>query len=98
MLDRLGVDDFAPHCGAAFSVGTEGRCVALKLLSATPLGRGAPAPGLRSGFSLLFGGPADAALPQGIHSVVHPVHGLLDIFLVPVGRDATGLQYEAVFN
>lgn len=96
MLDVLTVDDFAAHSGAVFRLGTDTH--ALRLLSATAQGRAAQAPGGRAGFSLLFDGPLDAPLVQGVHCVVHPTQGPLDIFLVPVGASATGLQYEAVFN
>jgi hypothetical protein len=49
-------------------------------------------------FSLLFRGRADLVLPQRIYSLEHRQLGTLEIFLVPVGRDSSGVQYEAVFN
>ncbi|RQO63031.1 hypothetical protein DBR47_00180 [Paucibacter sp. KBW04] len=60
-------------------------------------------PGQRQAFSLLFAGPAQPALEQGLYSLrklgesgAEP--GELEIFLVPVGADAQGRQYEAIFN
>lgn len=38
------------------------------------------------------------AFPQGIHALEHDKLGKLELFLVPIGRDAKGLRYEAVFN
>src|SRR5512146_2800722 len=49
-------------------------------------------------FSLLFYGPARFFLPQAIHRLKHDSLGEIDLFLVPVGQDSAGFQYEAVFN
>jgi hypothetical protein len=35
---------------------------------------------------------------QGIYTIEHPEFGAMDIFLVPVGCNSKGLQYEAVFS
>jgi len=59
--------------------------------SAQPSGSGRP-------FSLLFQGPADPQLTQGIHDLGHAEHPLPGIFLVPVGRRDDGFTYEAVFT
>ena len=48
-------------------------------------------------FSLLFEGPKDRPLSQGLFELSHPGLGALEIFLVPVGVDGTR-HYEAVFN
>ena len=49
-------------------------------------------------FSLVLRGPADRFLPQSIHKLDHDRLGSLEIFLVPVGQDQEGYEYEAVFN
>ena len=49
-------------------------------------------------FALLFRGPQNLYLPQMIYHVEHEKLGEFDLFLVPVGRDQNGFQYEAVFN
>jgi hypothetical protein len=49
-------------------------------------------------FSLLFKGPTDPQLTQGIHDLGHVEHPLPGIFLVPVGRSDDGFTYEAVFS
>ena len=38
------------------------------------------------------------ALPQRIYRLEHAELGGLDLFLVPIGRDASGITYEAVFT
>jgi len=53
----------------------------------------------RKPFSLLFETKQkDHYYPQAIYSVKHPLHGNLEIFLVPMGFGAEGMQYEAVFS
>ena|SRR5215217_1842961 len=49
-------------------------------------------------FSLFFHGPSAPFLPQGIHKLNHSHLGELELFLVPVGQDKEGFQYEAAFN
>ncbi len=49
-------------------------------------------------FSLLFRGPVDPFLPQRMYAFSHEALGSFDLFIVPVGRDPEGFQYEAVFN
>jgi len=48
-------------------------------------------------FSLLFRGPANPRLTQGMHDLEHPRQPFTGLFLVPVGSDADGMLYEAVF-
>jgi len=57
-----------------------------------------PAHALREPFSLIFRGPAECFLPQQIYHLRNERTEPIGIFLVPVGRDAGGFQYEAIFN
>jgi hypothetical protein len=53
------------------------------------------------GFTLLFEGPADNPLSQGLIRVAHDAAGEHDLFVTPVQADphATDvIHYEAVFN
>lgn len=60
----------------------------------------------RNPFSVVFGGPAEPVLPQGICRLEHEQLGPLDVFLVPVGPGepaapgpaAAAMRYEAVFS
>lgn len=49
-------------------------------------------------FALHFHGPSRHFMQQGIHRLKHSQLGEIDLFLVPVGQDLEGFQYEAVFN
>ncbi len=91
----LTSDDFSQHVGQAFIAGGASPPVELHLLAVTAArNRGADR---RAGFSLLFQGPVQPALAQGLQSLRHPVLGEPGIFLVPVGLDAQGMLYEAIF-
>ena len=49
-------------------------------------------------FTLVFRGPLDAPLRQGTYALDNARIGEIPLFLVPVGRDERGYEYEAVFN
>lgn len=68
--------------------------VELELIEAVDLG----STPVHEQFSLLFRGPGGRPLPQRIYGLRHAVLGTFSIFIVPVGRDAQGVLYEAVFN
>ena len=89
----LSIDDFSPHIGAGFTFEAQGGPVALVLADAMSL----PDSGREGGaFRLDFEGPLQPALDQGIYPVRWNEHAD-DIFIVPIGRTATTMRYEAVF-
>lgn len=49
-------------------------------------------------YSLLFQAPSETQAAQSIYRLDHDTLGEMDLFLVPVKRDESGLYYEAVFN
>ena len=49
-------------------------------------------------FSIVFRGPSDAYLGQGIRPFHHERMGQFDLFIVPIRQDEKGFYYEAVFN
>lgn len=53
---------------------------------------------LRDPFTLTFRSTSPVALPQRIYRMNNEAMGTLDIFIVPIGRDVSGILYEAVFN
>ena len=97
MQDLLELEDFAPHVGATFRVQAGDVDVEAELEEAT-LSRYPGPEGRRPPFALVFRGPPGPALPQQIYTVHHPARGPLEVFLVPIGADATGVRYEAIFS
>ena len=51
----------------------------------------------RPPFALYFLGPAEPVLPQRMYDFRSTDVDFLSLFVVPVGRDEEGTEYEAVF-
>jgi hypothetical protein len=49
-------------------------------------------------FSIVFRGPLDMFLGQGMRAFDHDQMGQFELFLVPIKKDDEGFHYEAVFN
>jgi hypothetical protein len=54
--------------------------------------------GHREPFSLIFRGPRAPILPQRIYRFDFAQLGPLEIFIVPIGPDESGMRYEAIFT
>ncbi len=98
MLGTFTCATFEPHLGTTFrlQVGTGDSREAL-LIEATPLPGTSPTGG-RAPFSIVFLEPSGAVLPQRIYRMEHAEMGVFELFLVPIGPDAEGMRYEAVFT
>jgi hypothetical protein len=57
-----------------------------------------PSPARQEQFSLVFRAPSHTVPNQGQYTMKHEKLGVLELFLVPVGKDDKGLYYEAFFN
>lgn len=94
-LAEATADDFLRHVGSSFAVsGTDLPPFELHLETVRAQDT---APGGRP-FSLLFRGGPNPPVPQAIWHLEHSPLGSLDLFLVPLGPDADGQRYEAVFT
>lgn len=49
-------------------------------------------------FAVIFRGPLNAFMGQGLRSFNHDKLGHFELFIVPVRHDSEGYYYEAVFN
>ena len=49
-------------------------------------------------FAIVFRGPSDAYLGQGLRLFSHDQIGQFELFIVPIRQDDKGFYYEAVFN
>lgn len=54
-------------------------------------------PGIHQ-FAIVFHGPADTLLGQGTYHLVHPELGDFAVFMTPVGRTSSDVEYEACFT
>jgi hypothetical protein len=101
MLDKLSVAMFEERLGSKFRIHGGGDApLVVELIAATPLRvRFTPTDSpARAPFSLLFRGPKNVYLPQRIYRFEHDEMGTLEIFIVPIGPDAVGMRFEAIFN
>jgi hypothetical protein len=99
VLDQVTLDTFLPHVGEIFRVLVDDQWELRTRLTAVDRWSEASARGRpREPFSLVFHGPADSALPQRIYRVENEHLEPMELFLVPIGPDAGGMRYEAVFT
>jgi len=94
-LDALHYEDFAPHVNSKFRA--QLRDASAMELELIHVEEKSPSP-RQEQFILTFRAPANAPPEQQIFTLQHEALGSGIMFLVPVGRDASGLIYEAVFN
>jgi hypothetical protein len=94
----LTVESFAPHLNSNFALalGEATLDMALTQVSKLPY---RPFHGMmREPFSLIFRSSSAVLLPQRSYPLKHEAMGRLDLFIVPIARDAQGIVYQAVFN
>jgi hypothetical protein len=97
MMSELKHEHFAELVGQTFSIRHDGGSLSVTLIEAKRLGD-SPRAGLRDPFSLVFRSVERDHLPQKIYEVSNATLGAHEIFLVPIGPDAEGMRYQAVFG
>ena len=97
-MSLLTYESFGPHVNSTFTLDLGVSSIELTLTEATrQVVR--PFPGMmREPFSLIFRSSSPVVLPQRTYPISHAAMGRLDLFIVPVGRDARGVVYQAVFS
>lgn len=99
MTRPLVFEDFAGRVGDNFAIDEHGLVgLPLTLKEAEPLRAAWTRPGQRPPFSLVFVGQHQQVLEQRLYKFDLAGIGKVDIFLVPIGRDESGVSYQAVFN
>lgn len=98
MTAKLTEREFSQHVGTKFRVALDEKQIDLELVYV----KGYPSTENErremERFSAFFAGPANMFLQQHIYRLQHDRMGEFDIFLVPIGQNEEGFQYEAVFN
>lgn len=110
-LETLTAEHFRDIKGSRFELTVElpeqGHRVAFQLkLADVTQANGNPTGTIRTSFAVLFHGPIEPVLPQGIYRLEHERLGVLELFIVPVGPDEpsgpasqpAAMRYEAVFG
>lgn len=100
MSARLDVSEFQSRAGQEFRLELGGgNDLKLELAAVRDLGRRADPGGELSTYALVFRSPGERRhAPQGTYRLTHAELGTLEVFLVPIGPDAGGMRYEAIFN
>jgi hypothetical protein len=101
-LEQLSRADFAALIKTKFRVWIDAQDSVEMELAEVTAPRMITAGGAKSAtyesFALDFLGPAGRLLAQRSYCFESAVIGRFDLFIVPVGRDASGVQYQAAFN
>jgi len=96
VLEDFTVTTFAERVGETFRVGDGPEAVEMELVEVNEAPRHSEEG--RAPFSVVFRGPVESLLPQQIYRFEHGALGEFELFIVPIGPDEAGMQYEAVFN
>ena len=94
----MSLEFFQQEVGGRFIISFTDASFELHLREAEALKYHDPQIHARHPFSLLFVCADQRVLSQGTYAIDHERLGRLEIFIVPVGADANGVEYEAVFN
>ena len=95
MLEELNASIFAGQLDTEFRVALEGLPpLTLELFEVTE----GDSTSAQEHFSLVFRGPHDRVLSQGMCRMEHAELGAVVLFIVPIGPDSQGMRYQAVFN
>ncbi len=96
---QLVFEDFADKVEQVFVISDRDvPAIPLTLAEAELLRTRGSMPGIRPPFSLVFLGRDPRVLPQRLYRMQHDELGILEIFLVPIGKNAQGVSYQAMFN
>ena len=99
MLDKLTQDDFAPRLNETFRIHVEGRePIDTELTEVRGLVPPDDDPDRRQPFSLIFEGPPDAPLQQGIYRLENETLGEVGVFVVTLGPYKKKMRHEVVFT
>lgn len=98
-LKEFTYDNLLPQVGTVFRIAFPDRTVELTLSRVDLLREKHTSKRLyRDSFSLIFQGPTDVMLPQGMYPLDHQALGEQKIFIVPIATAEGGFEYEAVFT
>lgn len=99
-LTEFTYENILPHVGSTFRITFPQGTVDLKLTRLDHLREKHTSNRLfRDSFALQFLGPSNPQLAQGTYPMQHETLGQeLPIFIVPIGHQEGGFQYEAIFT
>lgn len=90
-------DDFQACLNQTFLLKTDDYEDELELIQVDRMSQ-AQAPDGNEAFAVVFQSARPEPIPQRIYHMSNPQMGELELFIVPIGKDETGVRYEAVFS
>ena len=95
MLENLKLESFSSRLNSKFLIHREPEgTVEVELIEILDLG----STPRQEQFSIVFRGPRNQELQQGIYRFEHEGIGAFEMFIVPFKRVQDGILYEAIFN
>lgn len=99
MSDPFTAERFLPHVGEVFHVVVdEAQETSVLLSEVTRLASEGDRRRRREPFSLIFHAPPGAALEQRVYRLEKAGMEPFECFLVPIGPDAFGMRFEAIYT
>ena len=99
MIERLSAEDFEPFKGQPLDLELpSGERLPLTLAEISPLSEATRASQHRAPFRLILVDPGFRVAPQRTYPLHHPTQGPIELFIVPIGPDPTGMRYEVIFT
>lgn len=97
MHKAITQEDFAKCVNQTCQVHHGTSTLEMRLVECRKLDRSTHGGVYREPFALLFRGPKSPVLPQQTYQFDFGSLGSMEIFIVPIGADDAGMQYEANF-
>jgi hypothetical protein len=98
VLEKLTHDDFSKWLKQKFQIQHDGGTLEVELIECRALTSPRRSGAEREPFALIFRGPRQPVLAQRIYKFEGGTLDPLEMFIVPVGPDAIGMRYEAIFS
>ena len=96
MTENISHENFSGHLNALFRVEVAETSLELELVE-VEVGN-AIDPSLREPFTLIFQGPKDSILAEGIHTVSNDSAGSFDLYTIPIVSLGDQQLYQVIFN
>ena len=97
MSDPITPETFAGHVDEIFAVHADGEAMDLVLSEIETHGE-PPGEGLRQPFTLIFKGPKNRVLTEGVFAVENAAVGRYELYLIPILSPGELQDYQCVFN
>lgn len=100
MLESLTLETFQPLLNETFQIAElEGESILIELTLIEAEAKGQPAtPESKQPFSLMFQGPTEPILAQGIYAFQRGAEPPMALFMVPIGPGSEGTEYQVIFS